>query len=1193
MSDAFAYDCFLSHNSRDKPRVRRLAERLKAAGLKVWLDEWVIKPGDDIYLAVERGLESARVQVLCLSTAALGSDWVSLERSTVLFRDPANAGRRFVPLLLEDCELPDTLRRYKYVDYRGEAQAAFDELLSACREEAESARPAPHLGPKKRPSTRKPRPEKASVKAEPLAVLERTLAGHKDWVRSVAVSPDGTWAASGSDDGTVKIWNLENGKCRLTLAKHKGEVRSVAITPDGERILSGATDSTIRIWDVDSGAEVATLQDYAEWMGKTFLSGGVLSVVALPDNSRALSAGQRNMLKLWDLVSGKCLMTLGHEELAEDRKLLADRSIDYFGQSERRMLTDRSINYVGQSEICSCAVDLAGNRGLSGHPDGRICVWSLESGERLTVLRGHSGPVRSVQIARDGRFAVSGSSDKTVKVWDLAEGVCVGTLEGNQDSVHSVTISADGRLLASTGFQEETVRLWDWKSGACLQVIGHDGSPSPISVAFAPNGSRLLVGTAKPSLIYVYRLTANCTAQFAEPTRRYVNAKVVLLGEGAVGKTSLAHRLIEDQYVVKDRTHGMNVWPLELPLPPDQTIDREALLWDLAGQEDYRLIHRLFLNETALALLLINPQKDDPFAEAGDWLKSLDTAAGLQESKRETARLLVFSQIDVGGMKLGDTKIERFAQEHGFDGWLATSAKSGECCSDQANDGRPSRLKQLIADRIPWDRLPWTSTPRLLAKLKTTLLKMRATADIRLLRFSELVQRLEQALPGEPFGESEVRTAVTLLANHGLAQPLKFGDLVLLQPELLNGYAGAIIRAARAHKDEIGCVPESAIYAPGFDFTGVDRLSRPDEELLLRAMVQTLLDHSLCITEETPQGRHLVFPSQYRREKDIPWQPDVFVSYTFGGEWQTVWTTLVVRLWYSQEFEHRELWRNAAEFSSSRGQLLGLKIDNRQGEGEATVSLFFDLKTPDELKVIFIEYVHRHLARYGCNVTRDRRYVCQCGKPVTDLAEVQRRLATAKAFITCQGCDERVPLIDFIEQRLKSDPVARKILAMEETTTRELDTQALEQILIGHMMAICGEANQIFRPLNLFDYGIDGEVEMKDNDGQPSGKKLYVQLKSGNSYLRTRRRDGREVFDVKNERHLEYWVSQPVDVYLVIRQTDERTSEQNIRWMNITRYLKSRTDKRSRQIVFDGEPLTIDAVWRKRDEFFPPRGSKP
>src|SRR6185312_607725 len=465
-----------------------------------------------------------------------------------------------------------------------------------------------------------------------------------------------------------------------------------------------------------------------------------------------------------------------------------------------------------------------------------------------------------------------------------------------------------------------------------------------------------------------------------------------------------------------------------------------------------------------------------------------------------------------------------------------------------------------------WSSLPWTATPRLLAELKNAVMTIRDETDIRLLRFPELAQRLEQALPGERFGESDVRTAVTLLANHGLARPLKFGDLVLLRPDLLNGYAGAIIRAARAHQDEIGSVSEASIYKPDFDFTGVDRLSRPDEELLLRALVQTFLDHSLCIAEDTPQGLHLVFPSQYRREKDIPWEPGVFVSYTFSGEWQTVWTTLVVRLWYSQEFEHKELWRNAAELQSSRGHLLGLKIDNRQGEGRATISLFFDVKTPDELKVIFIEYVHRHLAKYASDVTRNRRYVCGgCGRPFKDLELIRELLDEGQATVICQKCRTEVELIDFIEQRLKSDPVARKILVMEETATRELDTQALEQILIGHMMAVCGEANQIFRELTKFDYGIDGEVEFKADDGRASGQRIYVQLKSGNSYLRTRQRDGREVFDVKNPRHLDYWINQPVDVYLVIRQTDERRGEETIRWMNVTRYLKNRKDKTSRQ----------------------------
>src|SRR4029079_7019289 len=120
-------------------------------------------------------------------------------------------------------------------------------------------------------------------------------------------------------------------------------------------------------------------------------------------------------------------------------------------------------------------------------------------------------------------------------------------------------------------------------------------------------------------------------------------------------------------------------------------------------------------------------------------------------------------------------------------------------CSDEANSGKPSKLKQLIADRIPWDRLPWTATPTMLADLKSAIITMRSTADTGCLRFAELQKRLGQS-------EAAVRTAVTLLANHGLARPLKFGDLVLLQPELLNGYAGAIIRSARAHRDEIGRV---------------------------------------------------------------------------------------------------------------------------------------------------------------------------------------------------------------------------------------------------------------------------------------------------------------------------------------------------------------------------------------------------
>ena len=70
MTETFSYDVFLSHNSKDKPRVRELAEGLRNAGLRVWFDEWVIKPGDHIYLAVERGLEAARSKCARLARAS-------------------------------------------------------------------------------------------------------------------------------------------------------------------------------------------------------------------------------------------------------------------------------------------------------------------------------------------------------------------------------------------------------------------------------------------------------------------------------------------------------------------------------------------------------------------------------------------------------------------------------------------------------------------------------------------------------------------------------------------------------------------------------------------------------------------------------------------------------------------------------------------------------------------------------------------------------------------------------------------------------------------------------------------------------------------------------------------------------------------------------------------------------------------
>ena len=1478
----FDYDVFISYCSDDRKRVHPLAEQMRAAGLRIWFDEWVIPPAGDIFAAIEQGLQQSRTLLACMSPAYFRSQWTGLERNTAMFRDPMNNQRRFVPLLLADCDIPDTVRRLKFIDYRTPNEDAIKQLIDACREQEAEPKAVPdldrieslafslgHTAPI-RSVAFTPDGTRAvsgssdqtvrvwdlssgqclatleghsnwvrSVAVSPdgtravsgsddqtvrvwdlssgqcLATLEghsdrvwsvavspdgtravsgssdqtvrvwdlssgqclATLEGHSNWVRSVAVSPDGTRAVSGSDDQTVRVWDLSSGQCLATLEGHSNWVRSVAVSPDGTRAVSGSSDQTVRVWDLSSGQCLATLEGHSArvWSvavspdGTRAVSGSsdqtvrvwdlssgqclatleghsdsVWSVAVSPDGTRAVSGSSDQTVRVWDLSSGQCLATLeGHSDSVLSVAVSPDGTRAVSGSSDQTVRVwdlssgqclatlEGHSNWVrsvavspdgtravsgsddqtvrvwdlssgqclatleGHSDrVWSVAVSPDGTRAVSGSSDQTVRVWDLSSGQCLATLEGHSNWVRSVAVSPDGTRAVSGSDDQTVRVWDLSSGQCLATLEGHSDSVWSVAVSPDGTRAVS-GSSDQTVRVWDLSSGQCLATLeGHsarvwsvavspDGtravsgsddqtvrvwdlssgqclatleghSDSVLSVAVSPDGMTVYSGAVNGVLrIWSEQVVASAEAS-EDVSRRYTNAKVVLVGDSGVGKSGLAHRLIEDKFVETHSTHGMQVWRIDLPIKKDDGLEREALLWDLAGQKDYRLIHQLFLDETALALVLIDPQKDDPFAAAADWCKILCNSV-----ERTCARLLVPARVDVGGINVGQAKIDRFVAENGFAGCLETSAARGDNCSDRQAGG-PSRLKKLIAETVPWGELPFTSTPAALADLKNAILDMTELDEVRLLRFDELFQRLQArttaSQPPEPVAELAqsfgdpvvgrspdrptapteglqqavdgsgdppitapkvlatsatplkpqlVRDAVSLLSNHGLVMPLKFGDLVLMRPDLLNGYGASVINAARANKDEIGSVREEDVFAQSsrhtpcaaatetvpaadirsepdttlIDFSQVNRLEPADEQLLLRAMVQTFLEKSLCLREEVDGHPHLVFPSQYRRERTFPADPEIFVSYTFSGELQSIYTTLVVRLWYSREFENKELWKDAAEFRTRDGGLAGL-IMNRLGDGMATLGAFFDEDVQEEQRAVFLEFIHRHLKKYAGDLQRDRRYECpNCGEPVQNVKAVRVRLERRDTHIPCVFCDASVPLIDSIEKKLASDPVARKVLEMDETAGIELSNQALEQILIGHMMTICGNANQIFRPVTMADYGIDGEIEFRDNEGKPSGRKIYVQLKCGGSNLRHRQRDEAEVFDAK-EQHLTYWTSQPVDVYLVIRD-----AEKTIRWMNVTRYLNDRENKASRQIVFSGEEVTTEQLWIVRDRY--------
>lgn len=105
------YDVFVCHASEDKASARTLALELRHAGFKVWFDEWELAVGDDVRLRIEDGLARSQAALLLLSAAFLASEWTRLELHTKAFRDPFNLRRSLLPVKLEDCDLPDSLRR--------------------------------------------------------------------------------------------------------------------------------------------------------------------------------------------------------------------------------------------------------------------------------------------------------------------------------------------------------------------------------------------------------------------------------------------------------------------------------------------------------------------------------------------------------------------------------------------------------------------------------------------------------------------------------------------------------------------------------------------------------------------------------------------------------------------------------------------------------------------------------------------------------------------------------------------------------------------------------------------------------------------------------------------------------------------------------------------------------------------------
>jgi WD40 repeat protein len=799
----------------------------------------------------------------------------------------------------------------------------------------------------------------------PGIILRQVLQGHMEAIHRIAWSPDGSLLASPSRDMSVRIWEWKTGNITKILNPDVSWINCARWSPDGKLLATGSESGVISIWNT------------LNWVEEFKLEGHRLRIenLAWSRNSKMLAS-----------ASG-------------------DATINVWS-----MATKQPIHRINEHRSWANAVEWSpdGKYLATGAEDNVVRIWKSGNWELVSTLD-HRDWITDLAWSPDGNSLIT-ASGKALTVWNPMRGLVKNRLEGHTERAKVISFSADGKMIASKS-EDNTIRIWrtdSWETLAILQENTVNEVNPENAIAFHPLNVILATLGQDDTAIRIWEIDYSKLLKVPLVQEvNYATAKIVLLGNAGVGKTGLGWRLTHEEFREHTSTHGQQFWILkELSRKRSDNAECEAVLWDLAGQPDYRLIHSLFIDDVDTALLLFDPtNRQEPLAGIDFWLSQLRKRDG-----KLCHSILVGARTDRGISTFTEAELDEYCRLNGISGgYIATSALNGYGLS---------RLIEELKTQIPWEDLPATITTLTFKRIKDFVLELKQSSEYKsvLVDPAELSQQLEFMDPNWKFTNAEMMTAVEHLENHGYVTVLrnsKGKQFILLIPDLLANLASSIVLEARRNTFGLGVLEEGRLLRGEYSFPELKYLEKEDAEILLDAAAVLFLENHLCFRETFNLQTFLIFPSLINEKRPRNTNSILIEgpSYRVRGAADNVYASLVVLLGYTNTFIRTHQWQNQAQYIMGEEEVCGFQqIDHHNGELEFI--LYYGQNTPEPVRLLFRGLFERFLSRHHLEINRYQPATClKCGESLARTV-VMSQLGKGKTFTFCYVCGEKVSLAD-------------------------------------------------------------------------------------------------------------------------------------------------------------------------------------